>query len=194
VTCLYYCLFIYDLFIELFRGYSVVYGLDGTRFQSKQWQEIFLFHKTVNAGSRTHAGSRSMGAAVLSRRYGGRDVKLTGHLRPVSKFRMSGTLPLLPLYAFTARTGITSPLTFCLFVNDVVSSSDYTASKMTEDISRINWRMWNEAFVTEHEVIPRNLPRNTEERQENVPVAIGGVTVGILTKHLLKTSQLSLCQ
>jgi len=141
VTCLYYCLFIYDLFIALCRGYSVIYGLDGTRFQSKQWQEIFLFYKTVNAGSETHRGSRSMGTAVLSRGYGGPDVKLTAHLHPVSKLRMSGALPLLPLYAFTARTRLTLPLPFCLFVNDAVSSSDYTVSKMKKDKLRINWRI-----------------------------------------------------
>lgn len=138
MTCLYYCLFIYDLFIALCRGYSVVYGLDGTRFQSKQWQEIFLFQKTVKDGSGIHPDSRSTGTAVLSRGYGGPDVKLIAHLRPLSKLKMSGTLTLLPLYAFTARTGITLPLIFCLVVNDVVSSSDYTASKMEEDISRIN--------------------------------------------------------
>ena len=175
-------------------GYSVTYGLDGTRFQSEQWQEILLFHKTVNAGSWTHPGSRSMTIALLSRRYGGPDVKLTAQLHPVSKLRMSGTLPLLPLYTFKARTGITLPLTFCLFVNDVVSSYDYTASKLKQDISRINLRMWKEAVVTEHEVLTRNLPRNTEERQENFPVATVGVTAGIRTKHFMKARQISLCQ
>jgi hypothetical protein len=54
--------------------------------------------------------------------------------------------------------------------------------------------MWKEAFLTEYEVLTRNVPRNTEERQENVPVAIVGVTVGIRTKLLLKTSQLSFSQ
>ena len=137
VTCLYYCQFIYDLFIASCSGYSVIYGLDGTRFQSKQCQEIFLFSKTVTTGSGTHPGSRSMGTAVLSRGYEVPDVKLTAHLHPVSKLR-SGVTPLFPLYAFTVRTGITLPFIFCLFVKDVVSSSDYTASNTKEDKLRIN--------------------------------------------------------
>jgi len=52
----------------------------------------------------THPASYSMDIRVPSRRYSGSDLKLTIYLQ-VPMLRVSGIIPLLLLYACTARTG-----------------------------------------------------------------------------------------
>jgi len=61
----------------------------------------FAFPPTVKTGSGA--------TGVLSRGQSGWGVKLTGHLFSSPKLRIRGSLPLLPLYAFVARTDTTLP-------------------------------------------------------------------------------------
>jgi hypothetical protein len=56
----------------------------------------------VSNPDRDKGFSYSMDAGVLCREYSGRDVKLTTHLHLAPRLRISGVIPLLPLYAFVA--------------------------------------------------------------------------------------------
>jgi len=56
-----------------------------------------------------------LGSFLQSRTVGG--TKLTTRLHLVSRFRMNGAIPLLPLYAFMTWTATTLPLTLFLTVN-----------------------------------------------------------------------------
>ena len=60
------------------------------------------FLQNVQTASGAHPALYSMGSGVLSRGYSGRGVKLTTHLHLVPRLRMSGAIPLIPLYAFMA--------------------------------------------------------------------------------------------
>ena len=70
----------------------------------------FSFFENVQTGCGAHTASYSVGTGVLPRGYSGRSVKLTAHLHLVPRLRMSGAIPLLPLYAFRVWTGKTLPL------------------------------------------------------------------------------------
>jgi hypothetical protein len=59
---------------------------------------LFLLESAQNGSDAGGRGGRN-----------GRDVKLTTDLRKVPRLSMSGSIPLLPLYAFMAWTGTTSP-------------------------------------------------------------------------------------
>jgi hypothetical protein len=61
--------------------------------------ERFFFLQNVQTGSAVHPTSYSMSTRVLSREKG--DV----HVYLVPRLRISGGIPLLPLYAFMAWTG-----------------------------------------------------------------------------------------
>jgi len=50
-----------------------------------------------------------MGIGLPPRGYGGRGMTLTTHLHLAPKLRMSGAMPLLPLYAFVTWTVNTLP-------------------------------------------------------------------------------------
>jgi len=97
------------LIITLHRSRSSVIGKANTiragqpAFES--WQ--------VKTGCRDHLASYSVGTignGVLSREWSGWDVKLTIHLHLVLKLRMSGALPLFPLYDLMECTGKTLSL------------------------------------------------------------------------------------
>jgi hypothetical protein len=65
----------------------------------------FSLLQNVQTGFGAHSAYYSMGTRVLSRRLSGRSVKITTHLHLVTKSRISGAIPLLPLYAFMAWRG-----------------------------------------------------------------------------------------
>jgi len=67
-------------------------------------QEKKVFSKTFQTGSGAHCAYCSVVAGVLSQGSSGR-VKLTTHLRPEQRLRMSRAVHLLALYAFKERTG-----------------------------------------------------------------------------------------
>jgi len=46
------------------------------------------------------------------------------HLHPPTRLRMSGVLPLLPIYAFMARTGATLDVAFCSFIGGLLTITD----------------------------------------------------------------------
>jgi hypothetical protein len=60
-----------------------------------------------------------LGTGLLSQGQSGRGVKLTTHIYLRPSIRMSGTIPLLPLYAFIEVTGTTLPLPLLLWINTV---------------------------------------------------------------------------
>ena len=83
--------------------------LHGPGFDSRQGQETFLFSKMsrpalgptqppIHWVPGSFPGSKEVGA-----------LKLTTHLNLVLRLRMSGTIPLLPLYAFMVWTGKNLP-------------------------------------------------------------------------------------
>ena len=83
--------------------------LDSPEFESWQGYEIFLFTKTSQTGSGAHRNLRIFnGYHGWSPVVSGRRMKLLTY-----RLRMSEAMPLLPLYAFKARTGQT--FTFHLF-------------------------------------------------------------------------------
>jgi len=69
------------------------------------------FSKTFQTGSGAHSPYCSVGPGVLSRGSSGR-LKLTTHLRPERRLRMSRAVHLLALYAFMERTGTNLPSAF----------------------------------------------------------------------------------
>jgi hypothetical protein len=69
-------------------------------------RQFSLFHH-VQTGPGAHPSSCSVGNGVLSPSHSGRGVKLTTHLQPVPRSRMSGSIPLLSLYAFMTWKGKT---------------------------------------------------------------------------------------
>ena len=72
--------------------------------------------QNVHTGSGAHPASYSMITGAL---FGGgwncRSLKLTTHLHLVPRLRMSGAIPLLPLYAFVAWTGKALPFYLSIF-------------------------------------------------------------------------------
>jgi hypothetical protein len=71
---------------------------DSNLTSSKRYSKL----QNVQTGSTVHPASCSMGTAVLSWGLNGQGVKLTTHLHLVTRLRMSGAIPLLPLYALMA--------------------------------------------------------------------------------------------
>jgi hypothetical protein len=69
----------------------------------------FLFLKTVQTGSPAHPASYSKGTRVPSQESGSQGIKLTIHLHLVPRFRMSGAITLLLLYAIMLWTGTMLP-------------------------------------------------------------------------------------
>jgi hypothetical protein len=63
-----------------------------------------------------------MGAGVLSLGKSGRDVKLTIRFHMVSRVRISGAVPLLPLYAFMSRQR-----KLCLFTIGIIMIMNYAS-------------------------------------------------------------------
>jgi len=76
----------------------------------------FLVPKTVRTSSKARPFYYSMDTSVLSRGWSGRGMKLTIHIHVVSRFWMSGVIPLLPLHAFMVQTG-NNLLYFWLFLS-----------------------------------------------------------------------------
>jgi hypothetical protein len=89
-------------------GYWRWAGRSGVRIPAGDRE--FVFSKTVQIGCMTHPVSYSIAIGVLSRGYNGRDVMLTSHFHLVQRLRISGAIPLLPLYAFMAWTRTTLPV------------------------------------------------------------------------------------
>ena len=79
------------------------YGLDGPGFEIWQGQQNFLLQNVQNRTG-AHSASHSMGTGVLSRRYSGQGKTLTIRQHLHTMLRMNGSIPLLPLYAFTGWT------------------------------------------------------------------------------------------
>jgi hypothetical protein len=79
--------------------------MDGPEFESRQAQHIFfLFSKSsVSALGPTHTPIQ-WGIGVLSWTKSGRGVKLAVQLKPMSRSRISGAIPLNSPYALTAWT------------------------------------------------------------------------------------------
>jgi hypothetical protein len=65
----------------------------------------FSLLQKVQTASGTHTASYSMGSMVNFQEKSGQGVTFTTDLNVVPGLRMSGAIPLLPLYAFMARTG-----------------------------------------------------------------------------------------
>ena len=61
----------------------------------------------IQTGSGAHLAFCSMGTGFLPRGQSRRGGRLTTHIHLVPRLRMSGAVPLLPLYAFMAWTGKT---------------------------------------------------------------------------------------
>ena len=78
------------------------------RFGFPHRQDIFLFFKNLQTGLETHPACRQ----VFARRKSDQGMDLTVHLHLVSKFRISGAISLLSLYALMALTAKTLNFTF----------------------------------------------------------------------------------
>ena len=72
--------------------------------------KIFFVFPNVQTGSEVHPDSYSVGTGILSRDQRGRGVKFITQLRLLPMLRMSGAIPLLPLYAFMVWTAKILPL------------------------------------------------------------------------------------
>lgn len=79
---------------------------------------------------------------------------------------MSGVFPLLPLYAFMARTGANLDVAFCSFIGGLLTVTDSvsnctvlgrTGTDMEESYRVLNWST---------EVISQQLPRQTEKNHD----------------------------
>lgn len=68
----------------------------------------------VGTGSGAHLASYSIGTGDIARAYGGRGVKLTTHLPSCVEVKVTGAIPLLPLYVSMTWTGKTSSFIFTL--------------------------------------------------------------------------------
>jgi len=87
--------------LRLPRQYSELgYGSDDTGFESHLGKDIFLLPKTSRHSPRPTPASSTMDTRVISHGKSGRSVKLTNHLHPGPRLKMSGAIPLLPPYAF----------------------------------------------------------------------------------------------
>jgi hypothetical protein len=75
-------------------------GSDDTGFESHLGKDIFLFPKTFRHSPGPTPATSTMDTRVISHGKSGRSVKLTNHLHPRPRLKMSGAIPLLPLYAF----------------------------------------------------------------------------------------------
>ena len=88
------------------------YKLDDPGFEPRHRQEIYLLSKTSRpAVGPTHAAIQWV-PRFFPRGNSGRGVKLTTQPHLVLKFRMSGAMPVIPLYAIMAWTGCS--LNFCI--------------------------------------------------------------------------------
>jgi len=81
---------------------SLGYGLDDRGFGSWHSKELYLFSKTSTPGSGAYPASYLMCTRAISLGKSGRGENLTAQRHLVTKFRMSGVILLLPLYAFIA--------------------------------------------------------------------------------------------
>jgi hypothetical protein len=72
------------------------YGSDDTGFESHLGKDIFIFLKASRHPPGPTPASYTMDTRVISHGKSGRSVKLTTHLRPGPRLRMSGAIPLLP--------------------------------------------------------------------------------------------------
>jgi len=70
--------------------------------------KCFSSFQNIQIGSRTHTAWHSVGFGVLSPWQSGKGKKLTTNLHRLQRLRMSGVLPLLPIYALMAWTEINS--------------------------------------------------------------------------------------
>ena len=84
-------------------------GFVGPGFESRYRQRDFLFSINVKTSSVDHPASNSVGTGIVSIRQSGRSVKLTTRFHLVTWLRMSGAIPVLPVYASVTQTGTTSP-------------------------------------------------------------------------------------
>jgi hypothetical protein len=77
--------------------------MDVRGLESRQEQKFFLL-QNFQTSSEDHTASYSAGTAALFWRESGLGMKVTTHL-DLSRYRMSGAIPLLPKYASMAWTG-----------------------------------------------------------------------------------------
>ena len=95
---------------EDFRGFSLLFfklKLPDSAFITFDMvfhSQIFIFYKSLN-WLWGPPGLIFSWFRVLSREQSGRDVMLTAHLHLAPRLRVSGAIPLLPLYAFMALPG-----------------------------------------------------------------------------------------
>jgi len=118
VACTYTCtvrvhLKFYDIYYQEFGVCShlvqqVCYRLDGLEFKSWYRQKIISSSK-CQTGLRAHPAFYSVGTTILSWGYSDQGMVWSTQLHLASRLRMSGTIPLLPLYAFMAWAGTTFP-------------------------------------------------------------------------------------
>lgn len=72
-------------------------------------RNFFLPHN-VYTGSRIYSASYSVGTGVLYRGYSNQRVKLVTHLHLLRRLRISGAMPVLPVYAFRVLIWTILPL------------------------------------------------------------------------------------
>jgi hypothetical protein len=83
-------------------------GRSGIRIPTGTTQKSLVTVQIVQAGYGCQPGSYSVGTGVLSR-----GLTLATHFHPETRIRMSGPLPLLPLFALLAWAKTTLPLIYC---------------------------------------------------------------------------------
>jgi hypothetical protein len=97
----------YSYFIHLLPTLRVVGGAGSFGVRIPLGARTFLQYCQDRPGA--HLGSYSMGSGVHFRGYSGQNMKLTTHLQPVLRLRMSEAVHLYPLHAFMVCTGTILP-------------------------------------------------------------------------------------
>jgi hypothetical protein len=86
-------------------GDPIRFRESGFEIQGRRGAKDFLFFRTVQTGSGAHSVFYSVGTGIIPWVGGGcQGVLSTSHFLVVSRLRMSGAIPLVPLNAFEART------------------------------------------------------------------------------------------
>ena len=86
--------------------------MDNSGFESRQEQDIFPRLQKIRSSSWAQPAYYSLGTGVTSRGLSQRQVKLTTLIHLLPRLRMSGTIPLHPLYVFMGLSLTTSSLPY----------------------------------------------------------------------------------
>lgn len=108
---------------SLGQGFPYMLRVERSWFRKKVRARDFSLPPNVQIGSAAHTTSYSTGTGILFREHIGRGVKLTIHLYPVPRLRMSEAIPQFPLYDFMVWTGKPLPFTFLLLIRLSLVSS-----------------------------------------------------------------------